>query len=618
MTPPDATPLNPAGPAVLEQHVEIAIIGSSLGGCAALEPAAGLEVLLLQETDWIGGQLTAQGVAAPDEHAYIETFGATARYLRLRADLRRSYQDVEGAPAIMAQSVLGPNRPLNPGDGWVSRLCFLPARALPLLEALPGARLRVQRLLAAEMDGPRLVAVTVATPDGRRVRITARYFLDATDTGDLLPLTGTAFVTGAEAQSDTGEPHAAATARPQESQSFTMCFAVEYCPGEDHTIPAPPGYARCRDEQPYTLAPVGRDGQPVIFKMFVNSEQGNLPFWSYRRLHAGALLGGHDIALINWGSNDYYGGDLLTATPAERTRYLDEARRLSLGFLHWLQTECPRDDGGTGYPELKLRPDVMGTADGLSQMPYIRESRRIRARTRIVEQDISTEFQAGARARHYDDSVGVGWYAMDLHACAGNPSVSLYAPTRPFQIPLGALIPQHTDNLIAACKNIGTTHLTGGAYRLHPIEWAIGEAAGALAAFCIAAGVTPAQVHADPWLTWRLQAHLVARGCPLVWAVDVPVAHPAFFATQLLLVRGLIVPGSPRWQTLEIGLHQPCGDSIHLAQLRHLAGELAQRGGTPVDPARLHQDLTWQAVCQLLTPALQILHHRAATPQQKG
>ena len=59
-------------------------------------------------------------------------------------------------------------------------------------------------------------------------------------------------------------------------------------------------------------------------------------------------------------------------------RYLDEARQLSLSLFHWLQTEAPRPDGGTGYPGLYLRPDVTGTDDGLAKSPYVRESRRIR------------------------------------------------------------------------------------------------------------------------------------------------------------------------------------------------------------------------------------------------
>ena len=38
----------------------------------------------------------------------------------------------------------------------------------------------------------------------------APYFLDATELGDLLPLAGVEFVTGAEGQAEHGEPHAPA------------------------------------------------------------------------------------------------------------------------------------------------------------------------------------------------------------------------------------------------------------------------------------------------------------------------------------------------------------------------------------------------------------------------
>lgn len=55
----------------------------------------------------------------------------------------------------------------------------------------------------------------------------------------------------------------------------------------------------------------------------------------------------------------------------------------------------------------------------------------------------------------------------------------------PFHIPLGALIPKDMENVLAGCKNIGSTHITNGCYRLHPVEWNVGEACGALVAFCI-------------------------------------------------------------------------------------------------------------------------------------
>ena len=142
---------------------------------------------------------------------------------------------------------------------------------------------------------------------------------------------------------------------------------------------------------------------------------------------------------------------------------------------------------------LRLRPDVMGTRDGLSKTPYIRESRRIVPLKRIVAGEILAAGRDGARAEPFSDSIGVGWYYMDLHPAVGNPR-SMFEPTLPYQVPLGALIPQRTTNLLAACKNIGTTHLSNGAYRLHPVEWNIGESAGALVAFCLRQKEPPRQV----------------------------------------------------------------------------------------------------------------------------
>ena len=111
--------------------------------------------------------------------------------------------------------------------------------------------------------------------------------------------------------------------------------------------------------------------------------------------------------------------------------------------------------------------------------------------------------------------------------------------TKPFQIPLGALIPVRVDNLLPARKNIGTTHITNGCYRLHPVEWNIGEAAGTLAAFAIENDVAPAAVRERPYLLERFQRRLLERGVPIVWPDDPDAGprpeadDPAFARNQL-------------------------------------------------------------------------------------
>lgn len=72
---------------------DILIVGGGLGGVAAALAAcrAGRTVVLTEETDWIGGQLTSQAVP-PDEHPWVEQFGTTATYRALREGIRDYYR----------------------------------------------------------------------------------------------------------------------------------------------------------------------------------------------------------------------------------------------------------------------------------------------------------------------------------------------------------------------------------------------------------------------------------------------------------------------------------------------------------------------------------------------
>jgi hypothetical protein len=116
----------------------------------------------------------------------------------------------------------------------------------------------------------------------------------------------------------------------------------------------------------------------------------------------------------------------------------------------------------------------------------------------VLEQHVGVEARpAGAGSEVFADSVGLGRYRIDLHpSTAGRSYVDIEA--YPFQIPLGALIPVRVDNLLPANKNIGSTHVTNGCYRLHPVEWSIGEAVGALISFCLTNGLAPRKVRSDP------------------------------------------------------------------------------------------------------------------------
>jgi hypothetical protein len=72
-------------------------------------------------------------------------------------------------------------------------------------------------------------------------------------------------------------------------------------------------------------------------------------------------------------------------------------------------------------------------------------------------------------------------------------------------------------NLLPAGKTIGTTHITNGCYRLHPVEWNIGEVVGLLAVHCLEYGLTPHQVQADDRRLADFQSRLYAQGIETRW-----------------------------------------------------------------------------------------------------
>lgn len=511
---------------------DIVIIGGGTGGCAAALAAAksGKSVIVTEETDWIGGQLTSQAVP-PDEHRWIEQFGCTRTYREFRDEVReyyrRHFQLTEEARA---------RTHLNPGNGGVSRLCHEPRAALAVLQAMLAPYVHSGRLQIlhryqvhdVSVDGDDIQSVTMKhVQTDELIELKAAYYLDATECGDVLPLAGAEYVTGAESFSQTGEPHAVkGDALVQDMQGFTYCFAMDYIEGEDHTIERPERYDFWRaykadfwpdrllswtGVRPHTL-------EPVEYELFEGTERYSLFF--YRRIiDATQFEEGiypSSITLVNWPQNDYWLGSVIDVSDSEREQHLWDAKQLSLSLLYWLQTEAPRPDGGTGYPGLRLRKDVVGTDDGLAMYPYIRESRRIKAEFTVLEQHVSTDCRADGKAEQFHDSVGIGCYRIDLHPSTGNrPYIDI--SSLPFQIPLGSLIPIRMNNLLPACKNLGVTHITNGCYRLHPVEWNIGEAAGFLASRCIDRELKPRDIRNQEAELREFQRMLVRFGIELEW-----------------------------------------------------------------------------------------------------
>ncbi len=550
------------------ERCDILIVGGGMGGAAAAlhtvfpqrphsdfrpnSKGTKLKVCLTEETDWLGGQITSQGVSALDENWLVETSGATSEYQRLRSLIRRHY-----IKNFKLNSSVGNLQYFDPGKCWVSRLAFEPKVGLAQLEHMlePGLeagnlniflRHKTCYVTTQESSGRITVkAVGIVNLDtGATVEFQPRICIDATELGDLLPLANIPYTVGAESAGQANEDHAPDKPEPETVQDIVYPFVItRTTSGDTNLIPATEEYNEFRKKGKFSLlgykmyetsSKIAKDGSAVEL----------LPFWTYRRLIASDNFfdtrQSNDLTMINWEANDFGGENIIDVAPETQALRLGRAKSLSLGFLRWLQTEVQRDDGkGVGYPEFKLKKEVLDSNDGLAKYPYIRESRRIVAEKTVTEKDIGKSYNAGARARIFKDSIGIGHYPIDIH---GKQEPGAAQSTKPFQIPLGALIPQNCDNLIAACKNIGVTHIANGAYRLHPIEWAIGTAAGALARLSISHGKPPCKFTREAPLQLALQKLLIESGAPLFWFDDIPTWHEHFLEIQILAITGLM-PG---------------------------------------------------------------------------
>lgn len=475
-------------------YFDVVIFGGSLGGTIAAYSAAksGKSVGLFEKTDWIGGQLTSQAVP-PDEHRWIEETGCSATYRSYRNAVRNYYRN---HPMIADE--LKNKEFFCPGGSTVSRLSHPPRLALKLLTDmlqpyLDAGTLKIFYrcdLREAKTDGDVVRSLTIKT-ENETFCVTGKYFLDADDEGELIYKSGCEYVTGAESREMTGEPSACERYMPEDRQPVTWSMAFENRRAGDYVIDKPEEYDYfVKIIMPYDRYPVfsmyGPDsstGKAKRFGMF-NGETdagGNKLFglFTYRRIINSAYFkdgfAPYDVTMLNWPQNDYFFGNTFDDIRRDEHRYL--AKQLTKSFFYWLQTEAPNGDK-KGYPFFAPSPESAGTDDGMTKTYYVRESRRIRAKFTVREQDLTDGNP------DFYDSVGVGSYPIDLHITTKTHSF-FYKPSKRFTIPLGAMIPVRIKNLIPACKNIGTTHLTGGCYRLHPVEWSVGEAAGFLASYAI-------------------------------------------------------------------------------------------------------------------------------------
>ena len=539
-----------------------------VGGSTAAYSAAltilrqNLEVCLVQPQKVVGGQFTAQALPASDDGDLLKIQGnsykldgehfAISQAQRQFRERQRSLQPVRGRAVR------------NPGGSWVSYFATSPVVAATALNEAIAPYLENERLTLIPHAEPvkvffdqsgsfkRVTGVLFeSSEDARRFTVNANVVIEATDLGDLLEVGEIESRVGQEARHQTGEALLPDDARPQCQQSITFDVLVEHTQsGRGIPIGRPEGYGRDVwlgvHEFTGDFYTKSRDGEWTKWTFF--SDFGIFRYRRLRRIQAyeKKVFPG-DISVINWGTsrepdryccgNDYRPGRLVGVSREERQMHIQRAHDRAQAYIHFLQSN--------GLPNLKPRGDLTWTADGIALEPYIREARRGIALTTVRHEDVAeTFFPNQARARCFDDSVGIGQYHyLDLH---GNDEKGHITPkgsdvmALPFSVPLGALVPQTTDGLILSAKSLGTTHITNAAYRMHPVEWAIGEASGWLAVFALWNGLQPRALVAEEAQVRKIQGYMARNKIPIFWFDDVSHDDPDFEPIQVMAAANIV------------------------------------------------------------------------------
>ncbi|MFA7005595.1 MAG: FAD-dependent oxidoreductase, partial [Verrucomicrobiia bacterium] len=607
-TPPpksvNAKPLEAVTTAQLRDSYDIVVAGAGTGGVGAAAQAArmGRSVLLLEETDWVGGQMNAAAVTSMDEGrtlcrergVYRELCGLIAAHYRPL--------DINWETAYWLRHVC-----VEPRIGQRLLLTMMgDARGAGVLDLSLRSRVTKVSKNGNTVTGAMVEIVTEKGKETRRVR--SRMLIDATEWGDVIPLTGARYRVG-NCTNDAINP-------AQRVQANTWTAVVKHYP---QGVPAellitqpPPGYT---DKVHAAFVRSLCDGEKIDMKA---KPWSWTTFIGYRAMPDSSRPGNSPPITrthLNY-NNDYPSTVAELENPAQRRVTDREMRLKTLQLLYYIQNTLGKKDWAVANDEgyatpynraeidawLKERPDLVpyrAVLHHFSVMPYTRESRRIIGLHTLVAREI--ERYPGKPTR-FPHAVALGDYAVDLHGSMTPKYLEAGLdrpediPTEkfgsrgvgPFPIPFECFIPEKVDGFLPAEKNISQSRMANGATRLQPHTMLMGQAAGAIAALAVQRNIRPRDL--DPVL---VQLALLDAGDVLFLTpiTDVRRDSPNWKPVQLVLTRGLL--------TDEKGKFNPHGKfttvdlAIVIAKLFLSApAPAAATDDAPVTGARFLQTLT--------------------------
>ncbi len=629
---PDPSKTHGTPPERLREHYDVIVAGAGTGGAAAALQAArlGASVLLVESTDWIGGQMTAAGVSSMDEgyppRARVRERGVYGEFHRRAVAFYRALGQSTDTSAVsedhfsvephvaqeLLYDILRDTRRLRfPGRG-----------AVVLDLSLRTEVTRVQR------EGDRITGVTLSIEGGARPvtrRIASTVLIDATEYGDLLPLAGLRYRLGNRIwDRPWGEGDPAPPVQPN-----TWTASIRHYPGGAperlRVKTPPPGYHERELRGHLSLEGDGSPRRPWNWTRFLR----------YRGMPDSALplnaRNGTDLPLtrthINFTPNDHPFDARDVEDPRRREEAEVQCRLRTLGVIYYFQNVLGKtdwsvaDDLGYNTPYnrarnvalIRRRPELAPYRDVLDHFPvmaYVRESRRIVGAYALKARDIRRN--GANRPVRFPTAVALGDYPIDVHG-ALDPATSIEAdldlpedlPARwiqwgygPFQIPFECFTPEGVDGFVAAEKNLSQSRLASGATRLQPSTMLTGQAAGAIAALAVHLRCAPGSV--PPLL---VQETLLDAGSTLSldYYPDLPHGTQTWKEVQLATLYGLMDSPGP-----EFGPERKTRPA-EIEAVRMRLAEVRPIGARPEVSAELHLEGTTPTRGQLARQAARAL-----------
>ncbi len=501
-----------------ELNTDLLIVGGGASGVSAAVQAGrdGVKTMVVEETPWLGGMLTSAGVSATDGN------------FDMRSGLFGEFTDSLAA-------YYGGYDSLN--TGWVSRILFQPRVGdgifKKMIASLPSVSVRYNTVCRKVKKTAEGWQVTVDDGDGKSRKINCRILIDGTELGDVAAMCGVPYSLGMDSRSETGEKNAPKKASDVVQDLTYVLIVKDYGPGADKTIEQPEGYRpelylNCCENPDNVNVEKGPDG------FFRDKTTGQMMWSPERMLDYGRLPvlpgeGGSEY-MLNWpiNGNDFY-ANVVEMDDAARAAVLDSAKRVSLGYLYYMQTRL-------GMKNIGIAEDEYPTEDRLPFYPYYRESRRIIGEVRFTMDNAADPYSSDI----YRTGIAVGNYPVDHHHYRDpewNTTNDLwFYPIPSYSLPAGVMIPKDVDDIIVAEKSISVTSVINGTTRLQPVTVQIGQAAGALAS--LALRLHDGDVRAVG--VRELQARMLDAGGYIMPYIDLPKDAPDFKALQRIGATGIM------------------------------------------------------------------------------